>query len=29
MRAATHLPENVGTGQVEIILVELKGRGDT
>jgi quercetin dioxygenase-like cupin family protein len=25
--AATHLPENIGTGEVEIILVELKGKG--
>jgi quercetin dioxygenase-like cupin family protein len=25
--AATHLPENVGTGEVELILVELKGKG--
>jgi quercetin dioxygenase-like cupin family protein len=25
--AATHLPENIGSGEVEIILVELKGKG--
>jgi quercetin dioxygenase-like cupin family protein len=25
--AATHLPENIGTGEVEMILVELKGKG--
>jgi quercetin dioxygenase-like cupin family protein len=25
--AATHLPENIGTKEVEMILVELKGKG--
>ena len=25
--AATHLPENIGTGAVEMILIELKGKG--